>query len=105
MNLKKIILYTISKIGLTLKFFIMTKKELVNAIAADAGLSIKDAGKALNAFVGAFGTSMKKGSRIQLPGMGTFKVDKRSAHRSRCPHMADKGGARVWLHRWSTRHS
>ena len=46
----------------------MTKKELVNAIAADAGLSIKDAGKALNSFVGAFGKSMKKGQRIQLPG-------------------------------------
>jgi nucleoid DNA-binding protein len=57
----------------------MTKKELVTAIAADAGLSIKDAGKALNAFVGAFGKSMKKGQRIQLPGLGTFKVDKRSA--------------------------
>ncbi len=53
----------------------MTKKELVNAIAADAGLSIKDAGKALNAFVGAFGKAMKKGQRIQLPGLGTFKVD------------------------------
>ena len=47
-------MYSISKIGLTLKSFIMTKKELVNAIAADAGLSIKDAGKALNAFVGSF---------------------------------------------------
>ena len=55
MNLKKINLYSIRQIGLTLKSFIMTKKELVTAIAADAGLSIKDAGKALNAFVGAFG--------------------------------------------------
>ena len=76
-NIKKINLYSISKIVLNLKSFIMTKKELVNAIAADAGLSIKDAGKALNAFVGAFGKSMKKGERIQLPGLGTFKVDKR----------------------------
>ena len=72
-------MYSISKIGLTLKFLIMTKKELVNAIAADAGLSIKDAGKALNSFVEAFGKSMKKGERIQLPGLGTFKVDKRSS--------------------------
>ena len=63
MNLKKINLYSISKIGLTLKSFIMTKKELVNAIAADAGLSIKDAGKALNSFVGAFGKAMKKGQQ------------------------------------------
>jgi len=90
MNLKKINLYSISKIGLTLKSFIMTKKELVNAIAADAGLSIKDAGKALNSFVGAFGTAMKKGQRIQLPGMGTFKVDKRSARVVRNPRTGAK---------------
>jgi DNA-binding protein HU-beta len=90
MYLKKINLYSISKIGLTLKSFIMTKKELVNAIAADAGLSIKDAGKALNAFVGAFGKSMKKGERIQLPGLGTFKVDKRSARVVRNPRTGAK---------------
>jgi len=90
MIIKKINLYSISKIGLTLKSFIMTKKELVNAIAADAGLSIKDAGKALNAFVGAFGKSVKKGSRIQLPGMGTFKVDKRSARVVRNPRTGQK---------------
>jgi len=90
MNLKKINLYSISKIGHTFKSFIMTKKELVNAIAADAGLSIKDAGKALNSFVGAFGNAMKKGSRIQLPGMGTFKVDKRSARVVRNPRTGEK---------------
>jgi DNA-binding protein HU-beta len=90
MNLKKINLYLISKIGLTLNLYIMTKKELVNAIASDAGLSIKDAGKALNAFVGAFGTSMKKGERIQLPGMGTFKVDQRSARVVRNPRTGAK---------------
>ena len=59
----------------------MTKKELVNAIAEDSGLSIKDSGKALNAFVTAFGKAMKKGQRIQLPNMGTFKVTKRSFQR------------------------
>jgi DNA-binding protein HU-beta len=90
MNIKKINLYSISKIGLTLKSFIMTKKELVNAIATDAGLSIKDAGKALNAFVAAFGTSMKKGQRIQLPGLGTFNVTKRSARVVRNPRTGAK---------------
>ena len=63
----------------------MTKKELVNAIAEDSGLSIKDSGKALNAFVSAFGKAMKKGQRIQLPNMGTFKVTKRSARVVRNP--------------------
>ena len=68
----------------------MTKKELVNAIAADAGLSIKDAGTALNSFVTAFGSAMKKGSRIQLPGMGTFKVSQRSARVVRNPRTGEK---------------
>lgn len=90
MKLKKIYLYIIRTIGLTFKSFIMTKKELVNAIAEEAGLSIKDSGKALNAFVGAFGNAMKKGQRIQLPGMGTFKVDKRSARVVRNPRTGAK---------------
>lgn len=68
----------------------MTKKELINAIAAEAGLSIKDSGKALNAFVAAFGKSMKKGSRIQLPNMGTFKVEQRSARVVRNPRTGEK---------------
>ncbi len=72
-------------IKLTFKLFVMTKKELVNAIAAEAGLSIKDSGKALNAFVSAFGKAMKKGDRIQLPGLGTFKVEKRNARTVRNP--------------------
>ena len=68
----------------------MTKKELVNAIAENAGLSMKDANEALNSFVGAFGKAMKKGSRIQLPGMGTFKVDQRSARVVRNPRTGEK---------------
>ena len=68
----------------------MTKKELVNAIAADADLSIKDAGKALNSFVASFAAAMKKGERIQLPGMGTFSVAERSARVVRNPRTGDK---------------
>lgn len=63
----------------------MTKKELVNSIAEDAGLSIKDAGNALNAFIASFAEAMKKGERIQLPGMGTFNVIQRSARTVRNP--------------------
>ena len=68
----------------------MTKKELVDAIAKDSGLSIKDSGKALNAFVSAFGKAMKKGERIQLPGLGTFNVTKRSARTVRNPRTGEK---------------
>jgi DNA-binding protein HU-beta len=90
MNLKKINLYSNTIWSNPKNHFIMTKKELVNAIAADAGLSIKDAHNALNAFVGAFGKAMKKGQRIQLPSMGTFKVDKRSARVVRNPRTGAK---------------
>jgi len=83
-------LQSIRTFGLTFKSFVMTKKELVNAIANDAGLSIKDSGKALNAFVAAFGKAMKKGERIQLPGMGTFTVNKRSARVVRNPRTGAK---------------
>ena len=83
-------MYSIRTIGVTFKTINMTKKELVNAIAADASLSIKDAGKALNSFVGAFGKAMKKGQRIQLPGMGTFNVTKRSARVVRNPRTGAK---------------
>ncbi|MGI6339574.1 MAG: HU family DNA-binding protein [Bacteroidales bacterium] len=68
----------------------MTKKELVDAIAKEAGLTVKDAGKALNAFVEAFGKAMKKGERIQLPKMGTFTVAKRSARVVRNPRTGAK---------------
>ena len=63
----------------------MTKKDLVAAIAKEAGLSIKDSGKALNSFVTSVGKAMKKGQRLQLPGLGTFKVAKRSARVVRNP--------------------
>jgi DNA-binding protein HU-beta len=68
----------------------MTKKELVKAISDETHLSLKDAGNALNAFVGAFAKSMKKGQRIQLPGLGTFNVTKRSARVVRNPRTGAK---------------
>jgi DNA-binding protein HU-beta len=83
-------LYSISRIGLTFKFITMTKKDLVNSIAKDAGLTVKDAGKALNSFVASVGKAMKKGQRLQLPGLGTFKVAKRSARVVRNPRTGAK---------------
>jgi len=68
----------------------MTKKDLVASISKDAGLTVKDAGKALNAFVGSVGKAMKKGQRLQLPGLGTFKVIKRSARVVRNPRTGAK---------------
>ena len=83
-------MYSISRIGLTFNLFTMTKKDLVASIAKDSGLTVKDAGTALNAFVSSVGKAMKKGQRLQLPGLGTFKVTKRSARVVRNPRTGAK---------------
>ena len=63
----------------------MNKTELVAAIADKAGLSKKDAEKALKAFTETVSTQLKKGDKIQLVGFGTFEVTKRAAREGRNP--------------------
>ena len=57
----------------------MNKTELVDAIAASAGLTKKDAEKAVKAFTEVVGKELKKGGKVQLVGFGTFKVSERAA--------------------------
>ena len=57
----------------------MNKTELVAAIADKAGISKKDAEKALKAFTETVATQLKKGDKIQLVGFGTFETRKRNA--------------------------
>jgi len=63
----------------------MNKAELIDAMAAGAGLSKADAKKALDAFVGATTESLKKGDRVALVGFGSFSVSTRSARKGRNP--------------------
>ena len=64
----------------------MNKTELVAAMADKAGLSKKDADKALAAFIDVVGTELtKKGGKVQLVGFGTFEVTKRAAREGRNP--------------------
>lgn len=63
----------------------MNKAELIEAIAADAGLSKADAKKALDAFITATTKSLKKGDRVALVGFGSWSVSKRSARTGRNP--------------------
>ena len=46
----------------------MNKSELIDAIAADAGLSKADAGKALDATLGAVTGALKNGDTVSLVG-------------------------------------
>ena len=63
----------------------MNKTELVAAIADEAGLSKKDAEKALKAFTDVVTEELEKGEKVQLVGFGTFEVSERAAREGRNP--------------------
>ncbi|MBQ7972269.1 MAG: HU family DNA-binding protein [Lachnospiraceae bacterium] len=63
----------------------MNKTEFVAAIADQAGLSKKDADKAVKAFIDVVSSELKKGEKIQLVGFGTFEVSERAARDGRNP--------------------
>lgn len=63
----------------------MTKKELTNAIAEKAGISIKDAGKTLDALTEEIYEALAKGDIVRLQSIGTFKVETKGARSVRNP--------------------
>jgi len=63
----------------------MNKAELIEAIATNAKLTKVDSKKALDAFVKAVSTALKKGEKVALVGFGSFNVSKRSARAGRNP--------------------
>ena len=68
----------------------MNKTELVAAMADQAGLSKKDAEKALKAFTDVVAEELKKDGKVQLVGFGTFEVSSRAAREGRNPQKAMK---------------
>lgn len=67
----------------------MNKTELVAAMADQAGLSKKDAEKALKAFTDVVEAELQKGGKVQLVGFGTFEVSERSAREGRNPQSGE----------------
>ena len=63
----------------------MTKVELIAAVAANAGLSKKDAEKAVNGTIAAISDALKQGDKVSLVGFGTFAVSPRAARAARDP--------------------
>jgi DNA-binding protein HU-beta len=63
----------------------MNKAQLIDAVAAKAGLTKVDAKKAIDAFIGVTAGALKKGDRLALVGFGSFAVTKRSARTGRNP--------------------
>jgi len=63
----------------------MNKGDLIAKMAGDAKVSKVQAGKALDSFIGACMSTLKKGDKVTLVGFGTFSVSKRSARMGRNP--------------------
>lgn len=63
----------------------MNKTELIDAMAADAGITKAAAKKALESFLGNVQKSLKKGGRVSLVGFGSWSVSKRAAREGRNP--------------------
>lgn len=63
----------------------MNKSQLVDAMAAKAGMSKVDAKKALDAFICATGDALKSGDKIALVGFGSFAVAKKPGRTGRNP--------------------
>lgn len=57
----------------------MNKTELVAAVADKAGISKKDADKAVAAVIDAVVDTLKAGDKVQLVGFGTFEIRERAA--------------------------
>jgi len=63
----------------------MNKAQLIDAIAAEAGLTKADAKKALDAFVKTTSDALKEGDRVALIGFGSFAISERPARQGRNP--------------------
>jgi DNA-binding protein HU-beta len=63
----------------------MNKSELIDVMAADAGISKAAAKKALESFTNAVSTTLKKGDKLALVGFGSFSVSHRPERQGRNP--------------------
>ena len=74
----------------------MKKVELIEAVAAKAGITKADAGRAVDATIATITEALVKGDKVPLVGFGTFAVSKRAARVGRNPQTGaeDKIAAR-----------
>ena len=67
----------------------MNKTELIAEVANKAGLSRKDAEKALGAVVETITEAVVKGDKVQLVGFGSFETKQREARTGRNPRSGE----------------
>ncbi len=57
----------------------MTKQEFVDQVATKSGLSRRDAGKAVDAFLDSITDALKRGDSVNFTGFGKFSTAHRAA--------------------------
>jgi DNA-binding protein HU-beta len=67
----------------------MNKTELVAKVAEKAGLTKKDAEKAVNALFASVEEALVGGDKVQMIGFGTFEVKARAARTGRNPQTGE----------------
>ncbi len=73
----------------SLKGGLMNKGELIESVAASAGLSKADAGRAVDAVVQSIASALSGGNQVSLVGFGTFTVKHRAARQGRNPRTGE----------------
>lgn len=68
----------------------MNKPELIAAVAEQAGLTKKDAEKAVAAVLDSITASLAKGDKVSLIGFGNFEVKARAAREGKNPQTGEK---------------
>ena len=68
----------------------MTKQEFVNKVAERAGLSNRDAGKAVDAFIETITDTLKGGGDVSFTGFGKFSTSNRAARQGVNPRTGER---------------
>ena len=68
----------------------VNKSELVAKVAENAGLTKKDAEKAINAVFSSIEKALVDGDKVQMIGFGTFEVKERAARKGRNPQTGNE---------------
>ena len=67
----------------------MNKKQLVEGVAKEAGISLSSAGEAVDAVLEVVSGSLAAGESVTVPGFGTFEVRERGARTGRNPRTGE----------------
>ena len=68
----------------------MNKSQLIEAIAADSGLTKADSARAIDSLLGTVTKTLKKGDEVSITGFGKFSVVKRAARQGVNPRTGER---------------